>query len=320
MDFRFGSDWNILPHVLKIVEAQDYPSIELLVSDNGMNGTKVRDAVEANYSRPFTFRQNSSIVEVTEHFNQIVHQAAGEYFVVLGDDDEITPNFVSELVGLLDRHPQASIAFGGQEVFREDGVVIGKSKDALPEMLSGQEFIIATWKRYEYGFQSVSTFLARTERMRATGGYPDFCRGTHSDDALVIKLCLNSHVVLSPRCTFRNRVQESSLGWSMSTQELATACRQFMRFLDDDVTICEFAEAHPSEWLTLKRVLVEMSWGGYFLRWRNIYKGRLTFFQWTKAAFEMPFIPAYYRQVAAVLLYSVRARLTTISREAGPSG
>jgi glycosyltransferase involved in cell wall biosynthesis len=80
-----------LPHVLKIVEAQDYPSIELLVSDNGMNGTKVRDAVEANYSRPFTFRQNSSIVEATEHFNQIVHQASGEYFVILRDDDEITP-------------------------------------------------------------------------------------------------------------------------------------------------------------------------------------------------------------------------------------
>lgn len=29
-----------LPQVLKIVEEQDYPSIELLVSDNGMNGTK----------------------------------------------------------------------------------------------------------------------------------------------------------------------------------------------------------------------------------------------------------------------------------------
>jgi Glycosyltransferases involved in cell wall biogenesis len=53
-----------LPQVLVIVEEQDYPSIELLVSDNGMNGTKVRDALEANYSHPFTFRQNSSIVEL----------------------------------------------------------------------------------------------------------------------------------------------------------------------------------------------------------------------------------------------------------------
>ena len=238
---------------------------------------------------------------------------------MLDDDDEITPNFVSELVGLLDRHPQASIAFGGQEVFREDGVVIGKSKDALPEMLSGQEFIMATWKRYEYGFQSVSTFLARTEQMRATGGYPNFCRGTHSDDALVTKLCLNSQVVLSDRCKFRNRVQESSVGWSMSIQEWAAACRQFMRFLDNDVTICEFAEPHPSEWLTLKRVLVEMSWGTYFQRWRSMYRVRLTPFQWARAAFSMPFLPAYYRQVAAVLLHSVRARLTTISRGAGAS-
>jgi hypothetical protein len=297
---------------LKILEAQDYPSIELLVSDNGMNGTRVRDAVEANYSRPFTFRQNSSIVKAPEHFNQIVHQAAGEYFVILCNDDEITPNFGSELVGLLDRHPQASIAFGGQEFFCEDGVVIGKSKDALPEMLSGQEFIMATWKRYEYGFQSVSTFLARTERMRATGGYPDFFQGAHIDNALVVKLCLNSHVVFSPRCTFRNRVQESSFGWSVAVHGFATACKQFMRFLDDDLTVREFAAAHPSEWRTLKRVLREMSWGVYFQRWLNIYKGRLTFFQWTRAAFSMPFIPAYYRQVAAVFFHAARAQLKKI--------
>ena len=47
-----------LPHVLGIVAAQDYPDIELLVSDNGMNGTRVREIVEASYPRPYRFRQN----------------------------------------------------------------------------------------------------------------------------------------------------------------------------------------------------------------------------------------------------------------------
>ena len=38
-----------LPHILKIIEAQDYPSIELLVSDNGQNGVKIREIVSACY-------------------------------------------------------------------------------------------------------------------------------------------------------------------------------------------------------------------------------------------------------------------------------
>jgi GT2 family glycosyltransferase len=105
-----------LPHILKIIEAQDYPSIELLVSDNGMNGNKVRDTVQAHYSRPFKFRQNSSIAEIPKHFNQIVQHATGEYFVLLSDDDEITPNFVSELVHLLERYPEANVAFARQDV------------------------------------------------------------------------------------------------------------------------------------------------------------------------------------------------------------
>ena len=39
-----------LPSILKMVYAQDYPSIELIISDNGQNGTKVREIIEAQLS------------------------------------------------------------------------------------------------------------------------------------------------------------------------------------------------------------------------------------------------------------------------------
>src|SRR5262245_8367144 len=89
---------NFLSHVLKVVQAQDYPSIELIVSDNGMNGSKVQEIVNSCYDRPYTFRQNSTPVSISTHFNQIVQEATGEYFVLLADDDEISWNYVSELV------------------------------------------------------------------------------------------------------------------------------------------------------------------------------------------------------------------------------
>ena len=40
-----------LPSVLKIVGWQDYPNVELIVSDNGMNGPAVREIVDRYYSR-----------------------------------------------------------------------------------------------------------------------------------------------------------------------------------------------------------------------------------------------------------------------------
>ena len=100
-----------LPRVLDVVTSQDYPSIELIVSDNGMNGGAVQEILKRHYPTA-RFRQNAETVDIITHFNQIVHQASGDYYVPLQDDDEISSNYVSELVKLLERYPQASFAMG----------------------------------------------------------------------------------------------------------------------------------------------------------------------------------------------------------------
>lgn len=295
-----------LPRVLHIVAAQTYPHVQLLVSDNGVNGTTVLDEVKRLYSRPYTFRQSKTSLEVVQHFNQMLQAATGEYLVILADDDQISPEFVSELVTQMERHPTAALGFSRQETILETGAILAKSAEQLPDAMSGPEFIRAAWRRYAFGFQSVSTYLGRTRLMRECGGYPDFTRGTHIDDALVLKLCLMGDVVFSSNCVFRNLVQESSLGWSVSTAQLAAAVRQFIRFLDTDPTTQKFAASNPSEWSELRGIMVEMSWGMYLGRWQGMYRERLSPFQWVRAAFALPLIPAYYTRAFRVLLRALR--------------
>ena len=118
-----------LPSVLRMVGSQDYPAIELIVSDNGENGTKVQEIIQAEgYARPYRFRQNRSTVNMIPHYNQIIAEATGEYFVTLNDDDEISSNFVTELVHQLEQHPEATLAFARQEIINTAGEVIRKSK------------------------------------------------------------------------------------------------------------------------------------------------------------------------------------------------
>src|SRR5512133_3693762 len=83
-----------LPHVLDVISAQDYPSVELLVSDNGQNGDRVLEIVRRHYSKPFRFRQNPATVSISTHFNQLLQEASGKYFITLCDDDEISANYV----------------------------------------------------------------------------------------------------------------------------------------------------------------------------------------------------------------------------------
>jgi glycosyltransferase involved in cell wall biosynthesis len=301
---------NYLPQALRSVSLQDYPNVELIVSDNGMNGSRVDDIVKENYSKPYRFRQNPQTVTPSTHYNQIVNEASGEYFVLLCDDDELSSNYISELYRLLEQNPRASVAISRQEIIDQDGRTIRYSKENMPELMSGTEFILA-WCHNDYNFFCFTTTLARTEDIRSCGAYPDFTPINGADDALLIKLCLNSHVALSRRCTFRYRYYELSYGLSVSCQELAGVVKQILHFYDSDPRIQEFAAAHPDQWVETKGCLVKMYGGVYFGRWRSMYSDRLTRFQWVRAAFVMPFIPSYYRRV---LLFLGRAILSNAKK------
>jgi len=291
-----------LENVLQTVAAQDYPNIDLLVSDNGMNGYKVQQAVDSYYRAPYRFRQNRATVSISQHFNQLIHDARGDYFILLADDDEITPNYVSALVDQLQRHPQASVAISLQETIDDSGKVIRRSRETNPELLSGPDFIRAAWGTHELGHESFSTLLARTDKLSLCGGFPDFWKGHANDDALLIKLCLDNYVVLNTQCSYRKRFDEASHGWALPIEDLAKGLRDFLHFLDADSSITAYARLHPAEWSQCKYYLVDMAWKTYFYRWAGLYRDRLTTAQWVRAAFGMPFIRDYYRAVRQTLV------------------
>jgi hypothetical protein len=175
--------------------------------------------------------------------------------------------------------------------------VIRQSETNLPKAVSGADFVADVWGSHRYKFECVVTFLAKTDDIKACGAYPDFRKGTHSDDALLIKLSLNRYITFSHQCSFRWRVDETSYGWSMSIWDLAADSREFLRFLENDPTILKFASAHPVQWKKLKSILVSMAWQTYFNRWNGIYRARLKFPEWAVAAFAMSPIGAYYKSV-----------------------
>jgi len=295
-----------LPQALRSVALQDYPCIELIVSDNGQNGTKVKEIVEQCYPRPFRFRQNPVTVPISPHYNQMIEAASGEYCVVLDDDDTLSPDFVSELAGILDAHPEIAVALAGQEVVDETGKVLSRSSERLPPVLSGEEFI-RSWTKH--GFACYTAMLGRTSLMRELGGYEDFPRGTHSDDAMLIKLCLNGSIAFGQRCVFRWRVNDASYGWSMDCDALAEDTRQFLQFLERDSRIIAYAARKPEQWNELKPLLMRLGWHTYYERWAGLYQERMPFGKWVQAGFAMPYISDYYRAVRSTFFYEGRAKL-----------
>jgi len=295
-----------IPQALRVVLDQDYPEIECIVSDNGMNGSKVADLVARHYPRPYRFRQNPETVIVSEHFNQIVQEATGKYFILFQDDDDMSPNFVSDLVALLERHPSAAVAISRQEAIDPSGRVLRKSVEAVPELLSGEDFVSA-WCRYLYRFETFATVVSRTDEIKACGGYPFFPTGNGIDDALLLKVCLGRAVALSSRCLFRKRTYESSMGFSCDYRALVQGSRRFLTFLESDPVLLQYANSHPDQYREVKGLIVKMIWQTNFDRWNTMYRERESSAEWVRSAFAMPFIPDYYRRVISTLGYALKA-------------
>ena len=291
---------------LQSIAVQDYPYIELIVSDNGQNGTKVREIVEQWYAKPYIFRQNEVTVPLPAHHTQLVYAASGRYFAWMPDDDTISPTYASELVNVLEGQPDVSVAIARQEVVDATGRFMRRSPDHLPECSKGEDFI-RNWTTN--GFDSYTSIVARTDDIRRCGGYLDCPWGNHSDNGLMLKLCLSGNVAYRKTCTYRLRQDPASFGWSISIGHFAEDTARFLSFLESDPLILSYARRSPEQWRELKRLLLAMTWQAYFHRWEMMGRQSPPFFQWIKAAFALPYLPQYYRAVGTTLRNAVKEKL-----------
>jgi hypothetical protein len=244
-------------------------------------------------------RRNPVTVPVMcDHFNQMLEAARGKYYVLLCDDDALGPRFVSSLVELLERDPEIGVGLPRVEVMDEQGEHQPREFDPPPELFSGRE-LVRMWVRGKVRFWTFVTTLARTEEVRAAGGYLPIPEA--DDDTLVVKLSLGRKAAFSNDAVFHNRWYESSAGLAQSAAKLASDMRKWLRVLDTDPVFLEFAERRPEEWSEIHGLLREQAWRNYRHRYATLYRQRMEPLEWLRAGFNMPFIPAYYGWLLAYL-------------------
>lgn len=93
-----------LKNVMSSVLDQDYSDLELIISDNAnIDDTAQIVASFAGDNRVKSLRLNDC-VPVTDNWNNAFRASAGEYILMLGDDDYLLPGYFTWMDALLDRH------------------------------------------------------------------------------------------------------------------------------------------------------------------------------------------------------------------------
>lgn len=104
---------SLLSAAIRSALAQTYPNVEVIVSDNAStDGTQAMCQKIANDEPRFHYLRQESNQGASANFRAVLEAAGGQYFMWLGDDDWIEPNYVLACLDVLRSNPSLALAAG----------------------------------------------------------------------------------------------------------------------------------------------------------------------------------------------------------------
>jgi hypothetical protein len=216
--------------------AQDYPNLEILISDNGSRDqTPLVTQTLVQSDGRVRLRRNQKTVPLHEHFNQCVQEARGEYFILLHDDDFINASCVSELVGVAIRHPDVNVVMPANLTIDEEGATIEQFAAPYKEVFDGPRFV-CDWLHGvpPQVVANLTTVMTRTRILRQFGGYKYLAAGRNGDNLLFLQTGITSRIGFTPGALFYWRTYAKSYGSAATPQQIAESGGQFLRHLRSD--------------------------------------------------------------------------------------
>lgn len=209
-----------LRQAIKSVLVQSVNDYELLVLDDcsphnlGLVVEKMADARIGYFKTP----ENLGAKDPSRTWNYALGLVKGDIIILLGDDDELAPNYLEEMQCLTGNHPSASIYRARLRLINPVGGVFEYGW-SLPELETWDEFL---YFRQNHGrLHSTSEMAVRTKALRDMGGYISMPLALGSDDLTWMELALEHPIVSTNKtyaCWRRHQESISSAVWAENHQ------------------------------------------------------------------------------------------------------
>jgi hypothetical protein len=201
----------LLMRALKSALEQTHPSVEVLVSDNASADDTAAALSEVRDPRLRVLRQ-AELIPMMRHWDVLVREARGEYFLMLSDDDFLEPRALASLVARMENDVGMSYCLTAMVDADGRRLRMGRSAPSEePPTRTVLEFFSA--RRTPFA----CSLLLRTADVRAAGGYSGVPLALLGDARVWIAACLPY-----PRVAF---VDEHLSNYCVHPQSATTAAR-----------------------------------------------------------------------------------------------
>jgi glycosyltransferase involved in cell wall biosynthesis len=160
---------------------QTYSDFELLIINDCSPNPVDEIVAEFKDSRIQYFKNdvNTGAENVVLNFNKCLEKASGEFFILMGDDDKMEPDYLEEFLKLIGRYDNLN-------VFHCRSTIIDENSQPVVLTLSWPEFESVydnMWHRLiGKREQFISDFVYRTSALRENGGFYFLPLAWGSDD------------------------------------------------------------------------------------------------------------------------------------------
>lgn len=193
----------IIGQSIKSLLSQNYKNIELIISDDAsLDKTSTVCRQFAKKDKRIRFFRQKNNIGLAANSNFVLGKARGKYFMWASDDDLWHKDFISTLVGLLEKNKDAFLAAPNFYLFKDSKKYHEEPK--LSRTLSGFKGI----KIYLSRTPLLVWGLFRTTSLQNCGGFqqddrPGWIKG--SDFITVFKVLLAGEIVFSEKTLFYKR-------------------------------------------------------------------------------------------------------------------
>lgn len=166
---------------LQSVLSQNYLDYEVVIVNDAspFDIKPIVNSFNSDKIRYFENSYNCGALNVVDNWNICLSKARGEYFVLMGDDDVMCPDYLSEFAQLIERFPTCHVYHCRSYIINEQSKVVSLT-ETRPEIESVYDSVLQRLKGHRLFF--ISDYVFKTDALRANGSFYKLPLAWASDD------------------------------------------------------------------------------------------------------------------------------------------
>lgn len=262
---NFLNTEQFIEEAVESVLLQTYSNWELLLVDDGSTDKSTEIALHYKQQFPEKIRylehEGHQNLGASAARNLGIYHTKGEYIAFLDADDIWLPNYLDQMVAILNAQPRAAMVYANtlkwyswkddtNDKLRDHAYELGVQTNRLIEppilfnlLIKGQASAPCT-----------CSIVIRRKSLEKVNGFEDFFRGMYDDQVLYAKIFLKEAVFVADGCWAKYRKHENScVSVARRTGQADSARFIFLNWLENYLLEQNFT--HTEAWQSLQKAL-----------------------------------------------------------------